>query len=351
MADLFLVYGAYGYTGRLVLEKAVAAGLKPIVAGRDPARTESVALEFGLPHRVFALDDTEGLRRGISGVRAVLHCAGPFSATSAPMVTACLQVGVHYLDITGEIDVFAYAHANDAAARKRGIALVPGVGFDVVPTDCLAALLHEAMPEATQLTLAFAAEGGPSRGTALTSVEGLGKGGCVRQGGKLRRVPLGFRCREIEFPHGKRQTVTIPWGDVYTAFVSTGIPNIEVYMALPPPLIARLRRWRWFTPLMGLPPVQWALKQRVLARVQGPSPEQRKQSRAYIWGEVQDASGRRKAATLVTPNGYELTAESALRITRFLVEDRGPHAGYYTPSLLMGPDFIRTLPGVKFAWV
>ncbi len=351
MADPFLVYGAYGYTGRLVLEKAVAAGLKPIVAGRDPAQTESVALEFGLPHRAFALDDTEGLRRGLSGMRAVLHCAGPFSATSAPMVAACLQVGAHYLDITGEIDVFAYAHANDAAARKRGIALVPGVGFDVVPTDCLAALLHEAMPDAKQLTLAFDGEGGPSRGTALTSVEGLGKGGRVRKGGKLTRVPLGFRRREIQFPHGKRQTVTIPWGDVYTAFVSTGIPDIEVYMALPPSMISGLRRLRWFTPLLGLPPVQWALKQRVMAKVKGPSPDKRGKSQAYIWGEVIDSAGQRKTATLVTPNGYDLTAESALRITRFLVEDQGPHAGYYTPSLLMGADFIRTLPGVKFAWV
>ncbi|GMU43800.1 MAG: saccharopine dehydrogenase [Lysobacterales bacterium] len=344
-----MVYGAYGYTGRLVLQKAVAAGLKPVVAGRNGARTESVALEFGLPHRSFALENTEGLRRGLDGMRALLHCAGPFSTTAAPMIAACLQVGCHYLDITGEIDVFAYAHANDGAARRRGIALLPGVGFDVVPTDCLAAMLKQDLPDATELVLAFDAEGGPSRGTALTSVEGLGKGGRVRRDGELRRVPLGYKVREFAFPRGNRQTVTIPWGDVYTAFVSTGIPNTEVYMALPPRTIAGLRRMRWLTPLLGLPPVQWLLKRRVEASVAGPSEKRRGDSHAYVYGEVRNSRGEVRAATLTTPNGYELTAEAALRITRYLATDPGPHAGYYTPSLLMGAEFVKSLPGVRYA--
>lgn len=351
MAEAWMVYGAYGYTGRLVLERAVAAGLKPVVAGRDPARTEAVALEFGLPHRSFDLADTEGLRRGLKDMRAVLHCAGPFSATAAPMIAACLQVGVHYLDITGEIDVFAYAHSNDSAARKRHVALVPGVGFDVVPTDCLAALLRQALPDAHELVLAFDAEGGPSRGTALTSVEGLGGGGRIRRDGEMIRVPLGYKRREFTFPRGNRQTVTIPWGDVYTAFVSTGIPNIEVYMAMPPRTIAGMRRMRWFTPLLGLAPVQWLLKRQVEARIQGPSTQRRGSSKAYVYGEVRNTRGDVRAATLTTPNGYDLTAQAALAIVQFLATDAGPHAGYYTPSLLMGADFVRGLSGVEFAWV
>lgn len=344
-----MVYGAYGYTGRLVLERAVAAGLKPVVAGRDAARTESLALEFGLPHRSFELDDTQQLRRGLEGMRAVLHCAGPFSATAAPMIAACLQVGTHYLDITGEIDVFAYAHANDSAARKRGIALVPGVGFDVVPTDCLAALLKHDLPDATELVLAFDAGGGPSRGTALTSVEGLAGGGRVRRDGQLLRVPLGYKQREFAFPRGNRQAVTIPWGDVYTAFVSTGIPNVEVYMALPPRTIANLRRMRWFTPLLGLAPVQWLMKRQVASSVRGPSAQRRGDTQSYVYGEVRNPRGDVRAATLTTPNGYDLTADAALAITRHLATDKGPHAGYYTPSLLMGAEFVRSLPGVQYA--
>jgi short subunit dehydrogenase-like uncharacterized protein len=351
MADAWMVYGAYGYTGRLVLERAVAAGYKPVVAGRDPDRTESLALEFGLPFRSFELSDTEALRRGLDGMRAVLHCAGPFSATAAPMIAACLQVGCHYLDITGEIDVFAYAHANDSAARKRKVALVPGVGFDVVPTDCLAAMLKFDLPDASELVLAFDAGGGPSRGTALTSVEGLGKGGRVRRDGELTRVPLGYKRREFAFPSGTRQAVTIPWGDVYTAFVSTGIPNIEVYMALPPRTIDGLRRLRWFTPLLGLSPVQWLLKRRVEASVKGPSAERREDTRSHIYGEVRNPRGEVRAATLTTPNGYDLTAESALKIAHHLATSTAPHAGFYTPSLLMGADFVRSLTGVTYARV
>lgn len=351
MGEPWMVYGAYGYTGRLILEQAIAAGYKPVVAGRDPARTESVALEFGLPHRSFELSDTQALRRGLEGMRAVLHCAGPFSQTAAPMIAACLQVGTHYLDITGEIDVFAYAHANDGAARKHGVALVPGVGFDVVPTDCLAAMLREDLPDANELLLAFDAEGGPSRGTALTGIEGLGKGGRIRRDGELIRVPLGYKRREINFPRGSRQCVTIPWGDVYTAFVSTGIQNIEVYMAMPPRTITNLRRLRWLTPLLGLAPVQWLLKRRVEASVQGPSAQRRGECHAYVYGEVRNPRGDVRAATLTTPNGYALTAMSALRIARFLATDIGPHAGFYTPSLLMGSHFVRKLKGVEYARV
>lgn len=351
MADAWMVYGAYGYTGRLVLERAAAAGYKPVVAGRDPDRTESLALEFGLPFRSFDLSDTQALRRGLDGMRAVLHCAGPFSATAAPMIAACLQVGCHYLDITGEIDVFAYAHANDSAARKHKVALVPGVGFDVVPTDCLAAMLKFDLPDASELVLAFDAGGGPSRGTALTSVEGMGKGGRVRRDGELLRVPLGYKKREFAFPNGNRQAVTIPWGDVYTAFISTGIPNIEVYMALPPRTISGLRRLRWFTPLLGLSPVQWFLKRRVEASIKGPSAERREDTRAHVYGEVRNPRGEVRAATLTTPNGYDLTAESALRIAHHLATSTDPHSGFYTPSLLMGADFVRKLTGVTYARV
>jgi len=351
MADAWMVYGAYGYTGRLVIERAVAMGLKPTVAGRDEDKAQSLALEFGLPHRSFELDDIKALRQGLDGMRAVLHCAGPFSRTAAPMIAACLQVGTHYLDITGEIDVFAYAHSNDSAARKRGIALVPGVGFDVVPTDCLSALLKRELPDATELVLAFDAEGGPSRGTALTSVEGIANGGRVRRDGLMLKVPLAYKQREFNFPHGPRQAVTIPWGDVYTAFVSTAIPNIEVYMGMPPRSIRAMRRMRIAAPLLGLAPAQWLLKKLITARVAGPDASRRGGSRAYVYGEVRNASGQTRAATLTTPNGYDLTADAALAITRFLASDRRPHAGYYTPSMLMGADFIKHLPEVSYAKV
>ena len=186
----WLIYGANGYTGRLIAEEAVRRGLKPVLAGRNVEALTPLAARLGLPVRAFALDDAAALRAGLTGVGLVLHCAGPFSATAGPMLEACLDIGAHYLDITGEIDVFAHCHAQHARAQARGIVVLPGAGFDVVPTDCLAAALKRALPDATSLVLAFVGGGGPSPGTAKTGVEGLGKGGRARIGGTVKRVPL-----------------------------------------------------------------------------------------------------------------------------------------------------------------
>lgn len=344
----WMIYGANGYTGQLTAREAAKRGLNPILAGRNEPEIKNLAEELGLEYRVFGLQDAGAELRSIEGLRLVLHCAGPFSVTSEPMITACLQAGVHYLDITGEISVFAAAHAHHEKARRSDVVLLPGAGFDVVPSDCLAASLVRNLPAATGLKLAFEAGGGPSPGTAKTSVEGLGNGGCIRRDGKLKKVPLAWKTRKIPFAHAERVAVTIPWGDVYTAFVSTGVPDIEVYMAIPPATISNLKRLRWIQPLLGLGPVQAFLKKRVEKTVRGPSPEKRQGTDAQLWGEVVSSDGRAVQATMTTPNGYDLTVSASLGITEFLLNN-DVEGGYYTPSLLMGADFATSLPGVSIS--
>jgi short subunit dehydrogenase-like uncharacterized protein len=342
----WLIYGANGYTGKMLAEAAARRGLKPILAGRNAGAIEPMAKKLKLPVRAFALDNPAAVRAGLKDVGLVLHCAGPFSATSAPMLEACLDVGAHYLDITGEIDVFAHCHAQDARAKKRGIVVLPGAGFDVVPTDCLAAQLKRELPTADSLVLAFDATGGPSPGTAKTGVEGLGHGGRARIDGKLVKVPLAWKTRTFDRDGEARFAMTIPWGDVYTAYVSTGIGNIEVYMGVPPGSARQLRRIRWLGRLLGLAPVQSYLKGQVSKRVKGPSEQTRAASDCVIWGEVRDPSGKEVHGQLRTPNGYELTVTAALGITQRLLTGDKPAGGYYTPSLLMGPDYVLSLPGV-----
>lgn len=343
----WMIYGANGYTGELTAREALARGLKPILAGRNGDALEKLATELGLPFRAFSLDDAQALRSALDGVAVVLHCAGPFSATSAPMLEACLAQGVHYLDITGEISVFAHCHAQHERAQEAGIVVLPGSGFDVVPTDCLAAQLKRELPEARSLVLAFEAGGGPSPGTAKTSVEGLGKGGQARIGGKMTRVPLAWKVRYFERDGEQRLAMTIPWGDVYTAYVSTGIPDVEVYMAVGPATVKRLRRIRFLGPLLGLGPVQTLLKRQVEKRVRGPSEKTRGKTGCVVWGEVADADGRVLRRRLRTPNGYELTVTASLGIVQRLLEGERPAGGYYTPSQLMGADYVLTLPGVS----
>jgi short subunit dehydrogenase-like uncharacterized protein len=342
----WMIYGANGYTGKLMAREAARQGLHPILAGRNEEVVSALAAELDLESRVFSLDDPQAVLRGIEGCRLVLHCAGPFSVTSQPMIEACLAAGAHYLDITGEISVFENAHLQADKARRADIVLIPGVGFDVVPSDCLAASLVEALPAAIKLVLAFEAGGGPSPGTAKTSVEGMGMGGRVRRDGKLLEVPLAWKSRTIPFAHADRSAMTIPWGDVYTAFISTGIPDIEVYMAVPPGTIAKMQRMRWMKPLLGLGFVQSFLKKRIENRVSGPSDSKREKARSELWGEVTTADGRTLSATMTAPNGYDLTVTAALGIVLHLLEN-DVEGGYYTPSLLMGAAYAASLPGVE----
>lgn len=346
----WMIYGANGYTGRMVVAEAVRRGMRPILAGRNRAELEQLAAPHGLPTRAFPLDHPDTLQKALDGVGLVLHCAGPFSRTSAPMLEACLAVHAHYLDITGEIDVFAHCRAQDMRARSAGIVVIPGTGFDVVPTDCLAAQLKARMPDANALVLAFDAGGGPSPGTARTSVEGLGKGGRVRRDGEIVAVPLAWKARTFERDGQARTAMTIPWGDVFTAFESTGIGNIEVYMCVPPATIKRLTRLRWLRPLFGLGPVQRWLKAQVGRKVRGPSERTRTQTGCTVWGEVRNASGQVLKGELRTPNGYDLTVQASLGIVERLRGEPAPDPGYYTPSRLMGAHYVDGLPGVESRW-
>ncbi len=344
----WMIYGANGYTGRLAALEAARRGMKPILAGRNADALARLASETGLETRVFDLASSAGVVENIGDCHLVLHCAGPFSATSQPMIEACLAAGVHYLDITGEIPVFANAHRQADAARRADVVLIPGTGFDVVPSDCLAASLVQALPAAIELCLAFEAGGGPSPGTAKTGAEGLARGGAVRKDGKLTPVPLAWKSRTIPFAHGERLAMTIPWGDVYTAYVSTGVPNIEVYMSVPPATVRKLRRMRWVQPLLATPLVQNFLKNRISRSVKGPDDARRGNTDAQLWGEARSADGRTVSGTMTTPNGYDLTVAASLGIVDFLLQS-DVEGGYYTPSMLMGPAYAQKLPGVTMS--
>jgi len=342
----WMIYGANGYTGRLVVKQAKQRGFRPILAGRNETAMKELGKKYGFEYRIFDLEDRLAAHRAMRGITVVLHCAGPFSATSQPMIETCLANACHYLDITGEISVFANAHRQADQARRADIVLMPGVGFDVVPTDCLAATLVNELPAATAMMLAFESGGRMSPGTAKTSVEGLAGGGCVRRDGKLKWVPLAWKTREIPFRHGKRLAMTIPWGDVFTAFISTGVPDIEVYMSAPPSTIMRMKRLRMARPLLSMQWVQNAMKRRIENSVTGPGKEARQASEMQLWGEVSSADGRSISATMTTPDGYDVTVMASLGIVQHLLENE-IEGGFYTPSLLMGADYAKSLPGVS----
>jgi short subunit dehydrogenase-like uncharacterized protein len=339
----WMIYGANGFTGGLIAREAKHKNLRPILAGRRERPIRELADQLDMPWRSFDVTEAPAAAASLTDIGLVLNCAGPFSATSGPMLDACIAGRTHYLDITGEIEVFVAAHARDAEAKTASIVICPGVGFDVVPTDCLAALLKEMLPDATYLALGFDVNGTPSPGTAKTMVEALGAGGRVRKHGEIVAVPFAYRTRMIDFGRGEALGVTIPWGDVATAYYSTGIPDIEVYLRSASAAVFGMRCLNFLKPVLHRAA---PLLRRLAASSRGPSEDQLRQETSYLWGEVRNAAGAIRTARLTTPNGYRLTADAALMAVQTVLERRPP-GGYYTPSRLMGTRSIERLPGVS----
>lgn len=341
MSDI-LVYGATGYTGRLVVERAVARGMTPILAGRSRTAVAALAKQRGLDWRAFAMDDNVAAHLG--GIGTVVHAAGPFSATSEPMVRGCLAARAHYIDITGEIDVFEALAARDAEAKAAGIVLLPGAGFDVVPSDCLAAHVKRRLPGATALDLVIGGLANVSRGTAKTMAEGIGKGTRIRDGGvivELDSVPRGT----ADFGGGLKPTVGVSWGDVSTAYHSTGIPDIRVFFEASPGIERALAMPGWIRRFLSTRIGQTLARAMIDRMPPGPDADARAKGRAILIANAVDAAGKQVTSQLETPEGYALTAQTAVEIAR-RVHAGEVAPGFQTPTSAFGPDFVLGFKGV-----
>jgi short subunit dehydrogenase-like uncharacterized protein len=339
-----LIYGANGYTGELITRLAAERGLRPILAGRNRQAIESLADRHQLDFRVFSLEDTQSLDQALSQVELAVHCAGPFSLTSKPMLEACLRTKTHYTDITGEIAVFEACARAGARAKEAGVMVMPGIGFDVVPSDCLALHLKNRLPQAENLSLAFFGIGKMSHGTRATMTMNIGRGGAVRRGGKITPVPAAWRTREIDFGATKKLAVTIPWGDVSTAYYSTGIPNIEVYTVVPQATIRALKMTRYIGWLMQMGPVQRMMQKKIPPG--GPTDQQRQQGKSLLWGQATDKEGNSVQSRLQGPEGYTWTALTTLLVAEKILAGNW-QPGFQTPAAAYGADLVLETEGVQ----
>ncbi|MDH2310653.1 saccharopine dehydrogenase family protein [Methylobacterium brachiatum] len=337
-----LIYGATGYTGTLLAEHAAAQGLRPVLAGRDPDKLRPLAARLGSDWRAAPLDDPGRLREALAGIGAVIHAAGPFSKTARPMAEACLATGTHYLDITGEIDVLESLAARDAEAKAAGIVLLPAAGFDVVPSDCLAAHVAKRLPSATHLRISIGGFGGFSRGTARTMVEGIAWGTRVRRDGRIVELPSPPR-GSADFGHGARRTVGLGWGDVSSAWYSTRVPNIAVYFEAFPAMAAAAGLPSGLRRLIASGTAQRLINRGIDRLPPGPSESARARARSTFLAEAWDGSGNRAASRMETPEGYTLTVLTALESARRVVSGAVP-PGFHTPVTAFGPDFILGFP-------
>ena len=342
---MFLLHGATGFVGGAIARAAAASALRPILGGRDRETLGRLASELGLESRAFGLDDGAAVDRALNGVTVVLNCAGPFIHTFKPMAQACLRAGAHYLDITGEIPVYEGLAAMDSEAEARRVMLLPGVGFDVVPTDCLALHLKQRLPSATHLTLAFRTEGpgGLPPGTQRTMIELIPYGNRVRRSGHLVVPERGVKTREIDFGQGPITATRLTWGDVFMAFHTTAIPNIEDFVVVPESTRQQLAKVEYLRPLFRLEFMRNLLKRGVKP---GPDAARRAKTTTHVWGEVIDGQGRRATSRLHGPEaGVVWTTLAALAAVRKTLG--GTIApGFETPARVFGADFVLECDGV-----
>ena len=342
-----VVYGSYGYTGKLIVDLCRSKNLEVILAGRNELSLKQQSEKTGYSYQVVDSNDSEGLKKLLKPAALVIHCGGPFRYTAATMCEACLASGTHYTDITGEYQVFESLPTLDKKAKELELMIMPGVGFDVVPSDCLALHLKTRLPSATHLQLAFTmSKGGLSRGTSKSMTEGLGYGGLIRQDGKLTYCALGSKVLEVDFGTFKTKTLCIPWGDISTAWRSTGIPNIEVYTGATESMIANAKRSNYLNWLLRMRWVKNIMLNRIDKKPSGPSEDKLKGGRSFLWGKVSDGLGKECVSRLETLSGYSLTAKTAVLIAEKILSGNYK-TGYQTPSMAYGADLILEIEATK----
>jgi short subunit dehydrogenase-like uncharacterized protein len=344
-----LIYGSYGYTGNLIAERASDTSMPVLLGGRDSRKLEAQSRRLGLNFRTALLDSPGQMDKLLQNVSVVIHCAGPFIHTWKPMSEACLRNGCHYLDITGEIPVFESLKTLGERFKQKKLMAMPGTGFDVVPTDCLAAFLHERMPDAINLELAFRSfRSGISRGTAKTMIEYTGGGGLIRKNGKLVKVKAVYSTKTISLSGKNIRVVSIPWGDISTAYSTTGIPNITVYMSATSGMIFGMKVIRLLTPVLRTSVMKNMLKLWIDKMPPGPGEYERAGGRSQIWGRVENKSGNIVEAEMETREGYSLTAEMTWMIAcKVLQGEIKP--GYQTPAGVYGWNLV--FESEKTRWI
>ncbi|MCW2900492.1 MAG: Saccharopine dehydrogenase [Streptosporangiaceae bacterium] len=322
-----MIYGATGYTGRLVAEHAQHLDLDFIVAGRNQERVDTLAKELGVEGRSFPVDDPALVRDGLDDVTAVLNVAGPFRKTAGPLMDACIAGGVHYLDTTAEYGVFAAAQTRHAEAAAAGVMVMAGAGWDVVPSDCVAAHAAARVTDPIRLRIALKLlSASPeeaaglnlfSRGSIASATEGIGElGALVRADGDIVTLPEP-KTASFDFGDGGPEAcVSAPMGDLVTSHVSTGVPTIEVYVQTGQPL-----------------PIDIDLD----ALPDGPTAAEREVGRSKVVAEATGRDGSVARALIDTPTGYRFTQHSSVEIARRVLEGSFT-AGFQSPASAYGPE-------------
>lgn len=344
-----LIYGAYGFTGAGIARLASEYGITPVLAGRNESKLKPLADSLGYDYVVLSLENNhDNLVKVLRHFEIVLHIAGPYTFTAQPMLDAVVEAGTHYVDLTGENHVIQAQLDRDDEFKRANIMVMPAVGYDVVPTDCLNVYVAAKINRPTQLTVVLdgnytAVEGAQaSRGTMKSALEMLGRPLLERKNGKMVAMNTPRLIHRTEA--GRQQTLLqIPWADMMTSYVSTGIPNIEVFQVQEgevPPWLLRVARSDSGRRVLG-----WLIDN---FAPEGPPPGAQEKRQTRIVSTVSNDVGATASAELITPEAYLLTFHSTLIVARRVIDGEW-EPGFQTVGMVYGPDLVLEVPGVSRA--
>jgi short subunit dehydrogenase-like uncharacterized protein len=344
----WMIYGAYGVTGQMVVREAVRQGLRPVLAGRSATKLAEMGKALGLEWLSFDLLNKEQVKRALSGVAVVLNLAGPFAHTAPLLVEECLETGTHYLDIANELELFQKLLTYQKVAQEKKVAVLPGVGFGTVATNFLAKAVAGQLAGATHLEVAVAAYNtSASSGATSTVLEVIGRGGYIYDSGQLKPYRLGKGVKKLAFPDEEKTFMPAPSGDLVAAHQVTGIANVKVYTPfnssaltrLVLPVVQRLLKFKAVRKLaVGL-----ASRQRGKANLTEQPPELK---HSYAWAWASNDRGEKAESWLELGEGYQFTAMSSVKAVRKILE--GGLAGVLFPAQAFEANFLTELAGVRF---
>lgn len=325
------IYGATGYTGRLIAAEAVRRGHRPVLLGRSEATLRPLALEHNLTFAV-----ATSLGEALADLDAVVNAAGPFDQTMPPLIEACLGTHTSYLDISNELATVQFVLDQDARFAAAGISAVPAVGFGTVASETAAGRAVAAVRSAETVEVALLADNsGGGVGTAASTYAVLAEGGARISAGGLVRERLGSGIRSVRLPVGRRSLVAVALGDLAAVRATTGVSNVTASVAFGVPA---------FLLSLALRPVAEFVRSGRM------KPSARKAAkphefRSYTWARATGADGRTATAWLTTGEGYAFTASSTVNAVEAVIAGITP--GAHSSGQAFGADFALRVPGTR----
>ena len=334
MENKILIYGANGYTGKLFANFLREKGQKAVLAARSD-KMKPLAEKLAWEYRVFPTDKATEF---LSDIDVLINLAGPFSKTQSGLIRACIDTNTHYLDIAGEVPEMENAYTFNQEALRAGIKLIPGAGFGVVPTDIAAKLASEKIENPTQLELIFATEGGASRGTLFTVLKDIQKPGIEVVDGKTVAAKPAKDALSIKLGSTSKKAVYNPWrADLFTAQLSTEIPNIKTYSVFPGFVVSMMKgKLAWLRAIMLKYLIRWL--------PEGPNQKQLEKGYTAVEARVSNKKGEQAKVRIEGPEAYFFTVETVFAILQAM--ESVDKNGFICPSAF-GISLLESIPRVQ----